>query len=306
MKGDIIVKWIMGILLSLIVIGCGGFYFFQNDTNDQTAPAVTDGVEAEEGNAEVKEKEEESKQTDETEEAAEEQNNDEKSDQGSTKAEVNWEGEWSRNLLNATGHLEITEVTESTFHFMVDVVAGANTGTMEGEADRNGKTATWSDAGSGCELNFTLLESQIKIEQNDACQYWGGAGTFFDGDYDKGKVAIETDLVEQGVLEESEDALFRNVVGDQYDLYLNNISSYSDGEDRDGLGTRVVVGFIRGIAPTNGGIIMVNEEHVYAAVTDSENGVILYHTNDPAYKQKLPDTIAEWKDGMMFEEVVFE
>ncbi|MGA9288154.1 MAG: hypothetical protein WBV93_07340 [Anaerobacillus sp.] len=299
-------KWIMGILLSLIVIGFGGFYFFQNETNDQASTAVTDEVEAEEENAAVKEKEEESMQQDETEEVAVDQNKEEESDQGSTSAEMNWEGEWSRNLLNATGHLEITNVVENGFHFMLDVVAGANTGTMEGEADRVGETATWSDAESDCELSFTLTDSQVKMEQNDACQYWGGAGTFFDGDYEKGEVSIQTDLVEQGVLEESEDALLRNVVGEKYDLYLNNMSSYSEKEDQDGLGTRVVVGFIRGIASTNGGIIMVNEEHVYAAVTDSENGVILYHTNDPTYKQKLPDTIAEWKDGMMYEEVVFE
>lgn len=279
-------KWIMGVLVSLIVIGCGGFFFLQSD---QSKEAVTEQIEGVEESREDKNLVDEQAMV-----------------QESDHAEIEWIGEWARNLLNYTGQLEITNVTQSSFYFTLGVNAGANVGMIEGETDRDGEQAVWTDLESGCELSFQLSENQIEIEQNDACQYWGGAGTFFDGEYEKGEVAIETDLVEQGVLGETEDALIRTVVGKHYDLYLQNISSYSDQQDQDGLETRVVSGFIRGIAPSNGGIIMVNQKYVYAAVTDSENSVILYHTNDPKDHQKLPKTIEDWKDGMLFDEVVFE
>lgn len=277
----------MGVLIGVIVIGIVGFgsiFSFQTEQHEQSGEGETTGMEERDQNEdEVDEKEREDE---------------------ASNIELN--GEWTRNLLNYTGRLIITNATEKEFTFTLGVVAGGNVGSIEGKADRSFETAAWLDAESGCELSFELTENKITIEQNNACEYWGGAGTFFDGDYDKGDVSIETDLVKQGVLNESEDTLFRNVVGDDYDLYLENISSYFDLEDRDELGTHVVAGFIRGIAPSNGGIIMVNEKLIYAAVTDSENSVIRYHTNDPTYQDKLPYTITEWREGILFEEVVFE
>ena len=275
----------MVVLIGVIVIGMVGFssiFSFQTEQHEQSGEGETTGVEERDQNEE-------------------EVNEKESVDETST---IN--GEWTRNLLNYTGSLIITNATENDFSFTLDVVAGGNVGSIEGKADRSLETATWLDAESGCELSFELTENKITIEQNNACENWGGAGTFFYGEYDKGGVSIETDLVKQGVLNESEDALFRRVVGDDYNLYLENISSYFDLEDRDKLGTRGVAGFIRGVAPSNGGIIMVNEKHVYAAVTDSENSVILYHTNDPTFQDKLPYTITEWREGIMYEEVVFE
>ncbi|MDQ0483919.1 hypothetical protein [Guptibacillus hwajinpoensis] len=280
-------KWLMVVLIGVIIIGIAGFssiFSFQTEQHEQSGKGETIAVE---------EQEKKEGEDDEPEGA----------DETST---IKLNGEWTRNLLNYTGSLIITNATENDFTFTLGVVAGGNVGSIEGKADRSLETATWLDAESGCELSFELTENKITIEQNNACEYWGGAGTFFNGEYDKGGVSIQTVLVKQGVLIESEDALFRSIVGDDYDLYLENISSYFDLEDRDNLGTRVVAGFIRGIAPSNGGIIMVNEKHVYAAVTDSENNVILYHTNDPTYQDKLPYTITEWREGIMFEEVVFE
>ena len=88
--------------------------------------------------------------------------------------------------------------------------------------------------------------------------------------------------------------------------YLQNMSSYSDGEDRDGLGTRVVSGFVRGLGTISEGIIMVNKGNIYAAVTDSQNSVIRYHTNDPTYQETLPDTIEHWKESLAYEEIVYQ
>lgn len=215
-------------------------------------------------------------------------------------------GNWTRNILNHTGHLTIIDATEEEFNFMLEVYAGGNVGSIEGKAAISNDHATFTHSESSCELTFLLTEDVITIVQTDECMYWGGAGTFFNGEYEKGEVNIDTNLVKQGILTEKEDELFRSVVGDDYDLYLYNISTYMDGEDADGLGTRVVKGFVRGIAPFNGGIIMINDKYVYAAVTDSESSAIKYHTNDPNYKKKLPVTVEEWAEEMSYTDIKFQ
>lgn len=270
-------KWLIGSLIVLFVIGIFGFssiFSFQTEQHEQSGTNENTGGEHQESDLE--------------------------------KMGLELNGEWSRNLLNNTGSLIITNATKNSFVFTLDVLAGGNTGMLEGTANWEGETATWLDHESGCELTFQLYKNKITIEQNSACEFLGGTGTFFYGEYEKGAFAIETDLVEQGVLNESEDALFRNVVGEEYELYLQNMSSYSDGEDRDGLGTRVVSGFVRGLGTISEGIIMVNKGNIYAAVTDSQNSVIRYHTNDPTYQETLPDTIAHWKESLAYEEIVYQ
>ncbi len=268
-------------MLIVVLVGVGGFAVDQF-LYGESVPVVS----------EVEENERVEKEAEETlEPAAEEKPSD-------------LTGKWTRNILHYTGHLKIIEVTEERFRFSLNVIAGANVGDMEGEATISGDSATFKPSESDCELTFHFSEDIITIEQNDDCMSWGGVGTFFNGEYERGDVKIETDLIEQGVLSETEDHLFREVVGNDYELYLSNFNIYSEVEDNDGLDTKVLTGFVRGIAASNGGIIMINEHYVYAAVTDDH--VTRYHSNDPEYKKKLPLTISEWVDGMVLDEVVME
>ncbi|WP_270181126.1 hypothetical protein [Alkalihalobacillus sp. CinArs1] len=269
------------VLLIVLLVGVGGFAVDQF-LDDESVPEVS----------EVEENERVEEEAEETLEPA---------------VEVkpgDLTGKWTRNILHYTGHLNILDVTEERFRFTLNVIAGANVGGMEGEAVISGDSATFKTSEINCELTFHFSEDLITIEQSDECMIWGGVGTFFNGEYERGDVKIETDLIEQGVLSESEDHLFKDVVGNDYELYLNNFNVYMEVEDHDGLETKVIKGFVRGIAASNGGIIMINEQYVYAAVTDSD--VIRYHSNDPEYKGKLPVTISEWVDEMVMDEVVME
>ena len=115
----------------------------------------------------------------------------------------------------------------------------------------------WKDPESACQLTFRLDQKQIAVEETVECSYKHGMGAVFNGNYEKGGVSIDTNLVSQGVLTKSEDDLFRIVVGDDYNLYLANMTTYLEEENLGDFQARVVSGFIRGVAPYSGGIIMM-------------------------------------------------
>ena len=215
--------------------------------------------------------------------------------------EFNPDGKWTRNIFHNTGHLNITNSASDSFDFSLEAYNGTHVGAVEGTATLDGKKAVWEESEFGCRIDFSLSNDKIEIEQTDECQNWVGAGAAFYGTYEKGDVNINTNLVKQGILTSSEDSLFKSVVGEGYELFLNAIGSYSEGTDKDGLGTRVVEGFVRGIAAQMAGIIMINSEYVYAAVID--DGTLRYYTNDPNYASLTPDTIQSWSEGLDFNSI---
>ncbi|WP_462410771.1 hypothetical protein [Neobacillus sp. Marseille-QA0830] len=227
----------------------------------------------------------------------EEQITDEKNNIQLENTDLILDGDWTRNTLHYEGFLKIKNATKETFDFTLVTFAGGNIGNLEGQAAIQGTKAVFTESEFGCQLDFDISKSQIHISQNDACQYWAGAGAVFEGDYDRGGKNIQTDLIKQGILQnKQEDDIFRSAVGKDYPLFLNTMGSYSEGQDLDGLNARVIEGFVRGVATELRGIIMINDRYAYAATVDSENGTINYYTNDPSRKKDIPKSFTAWID----------
>lgn len=218
------------------------------------------------------------------------------------------EGEWERYLHHHNGSLTISNATDTGFDFSFDVAAGANVNTMEGRAQLSGNTAYYDVEFVECRIIFELNDDVIKVTEaeDEECSLMGGNGTFFHGEYKKGADPTEVNLVQQGFLTEKEDELFREVVGEDYPSFEENMMLTTTEEDIDGLQTTVTSGFIRGVATMNA-IMMINDLYVYAALPSEEHYGINFYTNDPRYKEQVPMTIRKWMKDYFFqsEEVTY-
>lgn len=218
------------------------------------------------------------------------------------------EGEWERYLHHHNGSLTISNATNMGFDFNLHVAAGANINTLEGRAQLSGNTAYYDAEFVECRIIFELNDDVIKVTEteDEGCSMMGMNGTFFHGEYKKGANPTEVNLVQQGFLTEKEDELFKEVVGEDYPSFVENMMLTTTEEDIDGLETTVTSGFIRGVGTMNA-IMMINDRYVYAALPSEEHFGINFYTNDPRYKEQVPMTIRKWMKDYFFqsEEVTY-
>ncbi|MGM0897057.1 MAG: hypothetical protein ACQEV0_04105 [Bacillota bacterium] len=218
------------------------------------------------------------------------------------------EGEWERYLHHHNGSLTISNATDTGFDFNFDVAAGGNVNTLEGIAQLSGNTAYYDLEFVECRIIFEFNDDVIKVteSEDEGCGIMGMNGTFFHGEYGKGPNVIEVNLVQQGLLTEKEDKLFREIVGEDYPSFVENMMITHTKEDIDGLQTTVTSGFIRGVATMNA-VMMINDRYVYAALPSEEHYGINFYTNDPRYKEQVPMTIRKWTEDFLFtsEEVTY-
>ncbi|MEZ0482166.1 hypothetical protein [Planococcus sp. SSTMD024] len=222
------------------------------------------------------------------------------------------EGEWERYLHQHNGSLTISNGTDTGFDFNLHVAAGANTNTLEGRAQLSGNTAYYDVEFVECRIIFELNDDMIEVtetedkDEDEECSMMGGNGTFFHGEYKKGTDPTEVNFVQQGFLTEKEDKLFREVVGEDYPSFVENMMITHIEADIDGLQTTVTSGFIRGVAAMNA-VMMISDRYVYAALPSEEHYGIKFYTNDPRYEDQVPMTIRKWMEDYFFqsEEVTY-
>ena len=78
----------------------------------------------------------------------------------------------------------------------------------------------------------------------------------------------------------------------------------------DKLNAHVFVGGVAGLGLSNEAIIMRSDEDLFWAATliyDEPNDEIKvnYHTNDSAFKKRLPKTIEAWREGFKDYKIIF-
>ncbi|PGK52220.1 hypothetical protein CN918_31000 [Priestia megaterium] len=207
-------------------------------------------------------------------------------------------GEWSRNVQNNEGTLTISNATDTSFDFSLQITSGGEYGDVKGKATVKGNTATYTDVtdDSGCQLTFALADKSIAVTQNKECQQFHGPHISFEGTYDKGapQVKVKT-LADQGILTKEEDADIQELVGDNYNLLLESTTQYYDGKDIDGLDAKVIYGSAPGLNKIRQSIIMVDAYgYYYVGLILNGNTVRLYTTNS-SFKDTLPKTVEEWR-----------
>ncbi|TCL55353.1 hypothetical protein EDC14_10565 [Hydrogenispora ethanolica] len=191
--------------------------------------------------------------------------------------------------------LIIAASTPQGFRFTLTAFSGSHTGVVTGIAKLNGNVAIWTDPRRGCRLQLAMVQDLLSITAFGNCSDTAGAGVFFDGDYHEGvwNEPLPT-LVDLGVLDTpAQDSSFRELVGRFYDLFVETFHLLSPAEDLDGLGAKVMVGWVRGLNGSDEAIVMAGPDGSFsAAVLDGER--IRYFSDMPGFQERPPRTVAQW------------
>lgn len=159
----------------------------------------------------------------------------------------------------------------------------------------SGMTASYKDSSTGCQLNFTHKGESVQIEQMMECYQYGGIGTYFGGEFLLDPMELELSLYPEVIDSKAADREFRQLVGNDYEDFVYNMQLIRVEQDREVNGT-VISGGVRGLYTFMEGIVITGHDgHLYGAVIkDSER--VHYYTTNPAYRNKLPQSIAKWKE----------
>ncbi|MFG6114845.1 Ig-like domain-containing protein [Halobacillus sp. MO56] len=212
-------------------------------------------------------------------------------------------GTWERELDHNGATLVISELNEDSFSFSINAVSGANTGWLEGKAHLTKDGATYQDE-MGCHMTFTPINNGIEIENNYECNYYGGLGVFFDGEYLNPDIPTEERLpfVEMGLFTKEENNTFKELTGDYYSRFKESFHLVYDMDNQDTFEATIKHGYVRGLGGIMEGVIMSSKNgEIYAAVIGTApNGedTILYFTTDATYASKLPKTIQSWVNNL--------
>lgn len=222
---------------------------------------------------------------------------------------VDFENVWNISNAHSGAKLEIFDVSETKFDFSLSAYSGGNTGGVDGTAllTENNK-AVFKD-GQGCELNFSLNNDTLSVKQTDACSTYGGMGVIFEGNYQKGEPKeVNVSLLDLGVFQnQQQDKDFKELVGDKYKSFVDNMQIISEGEDLDGLNARVYSGGVRGLYTIQEAIVMYDDQGYYWAAT-IDGDKVLYFSNHPDYSNtnaNLPKTIDKWRKNFSKLKVTF-
>ncbi len=211
-----------------------------------------------------------------------------------------WTGKWEVLGIFERATLEITSQAGDSVAFSLVASSGAHTGEIAGYAKGNADWAAFLDAQDEdtCLITFQL-RSDTLIEVNQQSGLCGaGVGVTYMGAYWKAGTRpppVET-LVTLGVLKnDQEDTQFRNLVGNDYDLFLKSSQLTFEESDLDSLGVQVYTSRVRGLFTLVENIIMTDGQgQLWAAVIDDDH--VNYYTNSDAFKETLPQTIEKWRE----------
>jgi len=219
-----------------------------------------------------------------------------------------WEGEWQGVHSNqfTQSALTIKNCDNKSFDFYLFVNNGSHFGEIEGKANINKNEAVFSDE-YGCDVTFTIFKNEkIKIKFTDGCQYYAGAGTFFDYEYAKNIKINQLDLIELQVLKDKkEDDTFKKLTGKDYNLFVNSMQIISEDKDIDNLNARVISGGVTGLFTINEAIIMITNDKLIWCAVINENQVF-YFTNAKKFTKNLPKTIEKWRERFKDKKVIYK
>jgi hypothetical protein len=223
-----------------------------------------------------------------------------------------WIGNWERVGWQNEASLKIDDVTKDSFSFSVFASSGGHNGDISGKAIIKDSIATYyfEDKYDKCKLKFILLsDSAVDIIQEiGLCSAPMGviySGRYYSTDYKRKLKNEEIDLISLGVLSVTEDAKFRNLVGDSYSLFVSTTQLSYNQDDIDSLNFRVITAGVRGMFTYMENIIMIDSANRFCAAVIKDDKV-LYFSNIDTFKNVLPKTIEKWRDNFKEYEVIFK
>ena len=194
------------------------------------------------------------------------QHNQEKTEESSQSA---WKGKWERYIWQNEASLEITELKNDTIVFTLFAHSGSHTGGLEGYAEIKGNIATYTEFNDidNCIITFNLLGDSIITITQKTNNCFAGAGVNYSGHYKNelklNKTKPTETLYSLGIFKtKQQDSVFRCLVKDNYDLFLNSTDLTSLVEDLDGFNASVKSSGVRGLFTVMENNIMIDNNYM--------------------------------------------
>lgn len=220
---------------------------------------------------------------------------------------VAWPGTWTRtgDSYYDSSVVEITDLGDGSIYFKFSANSGANTGEIEGVATAIGNQAAYEDTNYGYTVSFILNDNILEVVTGGNFYGVMGEGVTIDGSYMLGEpIKVAPTLESLGILEgSSQEQIFKDLVMEDYDLFINSCQTVMMETDLDGYGATVYSGGVRGLYTINECIIMTAPgDQIWAAVIDGET--VKYYTNTTD-TNVLPLTIENWRNDFSYYEVQY-
>jgi hypothetical protein len=219
-----------------------------------------------------------------------------------------WMGSWMDEDDFSGGSLNISAIKNHQFLFSMEVTDGGASGSLEGAAKLDGYHAHYikKEYGGACRIDFTYYGDRVYVDQMEGnCE--AGAGVYYSGDYyARSRKQKEKTLVTLGVLSTAaQDKKFRQLVGDDYQLFVRSSQLVMNGIDMDSLHAVVHQSAVKHMFTERENIVLVNDRmDIWAAVIDEDS--IKYFTTREDYRNKLPKTIDDWRQKMEDKKLIFK
>lgn len=154
------------------------------------------------------------------------------------------------------------------------------------------KDTTYGERQENVTFEFSVENNNLNLKSNEY-DFMCGMGVGFDSSYTKEKVDTSLPSAQQvGIVEtKAQDELFKKIVGDEYDTFIQYTQSVNFSEVvLDGKKVNAGESLLRGMYGYC--FYIVSPENIYAAIVTEDN--IKYYTNDKNYADKLPQPILDW------------
>jgi hypothetical protein len=225
--------------------------------------------------------------------------------------EPRWWGFWSAGEPQGSygGRLLISETSTRGFTFHLQVYNGSHSGQIRGFAEfANRYTAEARIEapldGEICKLRFRRSQEDftiLKIEEIGGCRSFHGMGAHFNGTF----VRERETLFDFGFMNEVELQRLFTITGQYYKPMMLRFggTGRQDWIDKEIHG-EAFFGMVRGLATIMAAIVMKGYRgELWAAYIDGDQ--VRYFTTEKAYKDKLPQTIEEWRSSFREKPIVF-
>jgi hypothetical protein len=208
--------------------------------------------------------------------------------------------------LNA---LLIREVGVLGFQFHLSLIDGARTGSIAGFAKFTGPDSAYASVGAigdrkPCELkflrDFNAKIRRVTVSESIECNQYKGLGATFDGTY----ICDHDLLFDYGALNELDLQRLYSITGTYYKALIERFQAIGQPENHDKFVATVYSGGAKGLFRSYSAVVMRGESgQLWAAYTDKN--VVRYFTTELKFKNKLPETINQWKESLEVKELVY-
>lgn len=216
-----------------------------------------------------------------------------------SKKTLKLDGYWSSKDTKyfCTSKITIHALFDDLISYDMFAINGTATGTLVGFGIVNKGIATsvlkyTTEDDENVKFQYSVKNSSLHIASNEygfSC----GAAVTFSPDYIKGTIHLpKATTLDVGIVNtKQQDHLFRKIVGNRYDDFINN-TQFVDYDDAilDGENVKTGTSILVGDAGTC--YYIISKNYIYAAIL-VENGAE-YYTNNKKYAKRLPGPFSDW------------